>query len=233
MDNHKILVVEDDPNILKLLSYNLKKESFVVAEASSGKKALELLKKEKFDLLILDIMLPEGMSGLDICRNIRADAGLKDTKIMMLTAKGEDVDRIVGFELGADDYVVKPFSPREVMLRIKAILRRQIPSHKQSTVTQGVIRYEDLRLDTANYEAFIKDSKIDLTIMEFKLLMNLIVNKGNVQTRDALLENVWGISSETNTRTIDTHVKKLRSKIGKYSGNIETVRSIGYRFKEK
>ena len=148
------------------------------------------------------------------------------TKILMLTAKGEELDKVLGFELGADDYVVKPFSPRELVLRVKAILKRD-------EFEQDLILFGDIKIDVNNYEAFLGTKKTDLTAMEFKLLLNLLSNKGQVQTREHLLEKVWGASGDISTRTIDTHIKRLRQKLGKYGDNIETIRSVGYRFKDK
>ena len=222
MADKRILIVEDDPNISKLVDYNLTKAGFKTVSVGSGEDAVVMLRKDKFHLVVLDIMLP-GLDGLEICKKIRSDKKLSSTKIIMLTAKGEEVDKLLGFELGADDYVVKPFSPRELVLRVKAVLRR-------SEVPHDLLVFKDLKIDVTNHLATINDKKINLTAMEFKLLDVLVRNRGNVQTRDFLLEEVWGLSSEVTTRTIDTHVKRLRSKLGKYGDSIETVRSIGYRF---
>jgi len=222
--NQKILIVEDDPNISKLVDYNLQKAGFKTIVVDSGEKAVTVLQREKFHLTILDIMLP-GMDGLEICKRIKSNKKLSNMKILMLTAKGEEVDKVLGFELGADDYVVKPFSPRELVLRVKAILRR-------NEIVQDFISHGNLKVDVNNYTVSIDDKKINLTAMEFKFLVALMRNKGNVQTREYLLEEVWNSSSDVTTRTIDTHVKKLRQKLGQYGENIETVRSVGYRFTE-
>jgi two-component system, OmpR family, phosphate regulon response regulator PhoB len=222
--NKKILIVEDDPNISKLVEYNLQKAGFKTVSVDSGEKALTTLLKDKFHLAILDIMLP-GMDGLEICKKIKNNKKLSMMKILMLTAKGEELDKVLGFELGADDYVVKPFSPRELVLRVKAILRR-------NEVAQDLILSDGIKIDVTNHTVYIDDKKADLTAMEFKLLVTLIRNKGNVQTREYLLEEVWASSSDVTTRTIDTHIKRVRQKLGKHGKNIETVRSVGYRFTE-
>ena len=222
MADKRILIVEDDLNISKLVDYNLTKAGFKATSVSSGEDAVAILRKEKFHLVILDIMLP-GLDGIEVCKKIKNDKKLSSTKVIMLTAKGEEVDKVLGFELGVDDYVVKPFSPRELVLRVKAVLRRDENPH-------DLLMFKDLKIDVTNHMVTIDDKKINLTAMEFKLLDVLVRNKGNVQTREFLLEEVWGLSSEVTTRTIDTHVKRLRSKLGKYGDCIETVRSIGYRF---
>lgn len=224
MSSKKILIVEDDPNISKLVDYNLSKAGFKTTVVGTGEDALANINRDKFHLVVLDIMLP-GLDGLDLCKKIKNDPKLSSTKIMMLTAKGEEVDKILGFELGADDYVVKPFSPRELVLRVKAILRR-------NEVQENILEYKDIKVDINNHMTQIAGKKINLTAMEFKLLIVLMRNKGNVQTRDFLLEEVWDTSADVTTRTIDTHIKRLRQKIGKYGKNIETVRSVGYRFIE-
>jgi two-component system, OmpR family, phosphate regulon response regulator PhoB len=225
MASYKILIVEDDPNIAKLVEYNLEKAGFKTKAVGSGEDALAVISKEKFDLMVLDIMLP-GADGLEICKKVKGNKKLSSTKVLMLTAKGEEVDKLLGFELGADDYVVKPFSPRELVLRVKAILRRNEP------VTDDILSYDKLSVDVNNHDVFIGSKKVVLTTMEFKLLTVLLSNKGNVQTREALLERVWDMSSEVTTRTIDTHIKRLRQKLDKYGKNIETVRNLGYRFVE-
>jgi len=224
-ENKKVLIVEDDSNISKLVEYNLQKAGFRTTVSSTGELALVELQKSKFHMVILDIMLP-GIDGLEVCKRIRSNKKFSTTKILMLTAKGEELDKVLGFELGADDYVVKPFSPRELVLRVKAILKRD-------EFEQDLILFGDIKIDVNNYEAFLGTKKIDLTAMEFNLLLNLLSNKGQVQTREHLLEKVWGASGDISTRTIDTHIKRLRQKLGKYGDNIETIRSVGYRFKDK
>lgn len=224
MSYKKILIIEDDPNISKLIDYNLQKAGFKTNTEYSGENVIQILNSEKYHLVILDLMLP-GINGLEVCKKIKNDKRLQSVKILMLTAKGEELDKVLGFELGADDYVVKPFSPRELVLRVKAILRRE-------EISEEVLYYKGLKLEVNNHTVFIDDKKISLTAMEFKLLVSLMRNKNNVQTREYLLEEVWDTSSEVNTRTIDTHIKRLRQKLGVYGKNIETERSVGYRFIE-
>lgn len=222
MEFRKILIVEDDVNISKLLDYNLKNAGFKTTVLYSGERVIDVLKSDKHHLVILDIMLP-GLNGLEICKKIKNDRKLHSTKILMLTAKGEELDKVLGFELGADDYVVKPFSSRELVLRVKAILKRE------ETIVDE-ISYKGIKIDINNHRLYINSEKIPLTAMEFKLLVMLMRNKNNVLTREFLLEEVWGTSSEATTRTIDTHIKRLRQKLKEYGRNIETERSIGYRF---
>jgi two-component system, OmpR family, phosphate regulon response regulator PhoB len=228
MAGERILVVEDDKNIAKLVRYNLEKEGFKVITARTGEEAFGFLDKEKIDLITLDIMLPE-MDGFEICREIKKNEKLAGIPIIMLTAKGEEVDRVVGLELGADDYVVKPFSPRELVLRIKGILKRGKEKDKPE---KEVFVSGNLRIDTGRHSVTADKKEIDLTRMEFKLLSVLMTRKGRVQTRDVLLDDVWGVESALITRTVDTHIKSLRSKLGKYGKLIETVRGIGYKFRE-
>ena len=227
MPKEKILIVEDEKNIAKLIRYNLEKEGYECYMAKSGEGGLETLKKYAIDLMILDIMLP-GIDGFDVCRTIKQDARLKTIPIIILTAKGEEVDRIVGLELGADDYIVKPFSPRELILRIKAILKRGKPEQlKKDILTAG-----DISVNIPNHKVTIKNKEIKLTRMEFKLLATLMERRGRLQDRDKLLNDVWNIDTMINTRTIDTHIKKLREKLRSAGDMIETVRGMGYRFKE-
>lgn len=224
----RILIVEDDKNISKLVKFNLEKASYDCAIAVSGEKALEALDDRSADLIILDIMLP-GMDGYEICRAIKAKEKLKNIPIIMLTAKGEEVDRIVGLELGADDYIVKPFSPRELVLRVKAILKRG----KAESVKKDILVAGDITVDISKHKVTVKDKVIELTQMEFKLLVTLMERRSRVQTRDRLLSDVWDMDSSIDTRTIDTHIKRLREKLGKPGSFIETVRGLGYKFKEE
>ncbi|MFH1190071.1 MAG: response regulator transcription factor [Candidatus Omnitrophota bacterium] len=223
-----ILVVEDDKNISKLVKFNLEKAGYECAVALSGEKALEILDDLPVDLIILDIMLP-GVDGFGICRAIKGKEKLKDIPIIMLTAKGEEVDRIVGLELGADDYMVKPFSPRELALRVKAILKRG----KIENVKKDMLAAGDIAIDIPRHKVTVKDKPVDLTRMEFKLLITLMQRQGRVQTRDRLLSDVWDMDSSIDTRTIDTHIKRLREKLGKAGAFIETVRGLGYKFKDE
>lgn len=228
MSKEKILIVEDDKHISKLVKYNLEKAGFECTVTITGEKALEILDKESVDLIMLDIMLPK-MDGFQACKQIKQDKKLSAVPIIMLTAKGEEVDRIVGFELGADDYVVKPFSPRELVLRVKAILKRK----KHPEITKDILGAGQLIVDITRHKVTIDKKKIELTPMEFKLLVTLMQRKGKAQSRDKLLDDVWDISADVTTRTIDTHIKRLRQKLGKAGKFIETIRGLGYRFSEE
>ena len=227
----KILVIEDEEDLNQTLSFNLENEGYKVTSALKGSEALEILENSSPpDLVILDLMLPD-MPGLDICRHIRSKDSLKNISVIIVTAKGEEVDRVVGFELGADDYIVKPYSVRELMLRIQAQLRRGEKESSQDTSdNEPNISYQDLLIDTSKHKVFLKDKKISLTAKEFTLLKYLIKRADKVQTRDNLLDKVWGYDNSVTTRTVDTHVKRLRSKLGKYGKNIETIRGVGYLF---
>jgi len=224
----KILIIEDDKHISKLVKYNLEKAGFGCAVADDGEEALDALAGQNPDLIILDIMLPK-MDGLEVCRIIKQNTKFKYIPIIMLTAKGEEVDRVVGLELGADDYVVKPFSPRELMLRVKAILRR----HELEESPKDIIKRGSLIIDIPKHRVTVNNKEIKLTPMEFKLLVTLIERNGRIQSRDQLLSDVWDMHSDVFTRTVDTHIKRLREKLGKAGKQIETVRGLGYRFKEE
>ena len=222
----KILVIEDEPDIRKTLEYNLERENFIVTSASSLSDAKEHLAKDNFSLLILDLMLPDG-SGLDLCRELKSDLINESPLILILTAKDDEVDRVVGFELGADDYVTKPFSVRELILRVKAILKRGI--NKPNTV-EVERKFGDLTIDVESHEVFVNNKNIILTALEFRLLNQLVDRRGRVQTRDQLLSDVWGYSSEVTTRTVDTHIKRLREKLGVMGKYVQTIRGVGYKF---
>ena len=224
----RVLIIEDEPDIRKTIDYNLTKESFEVVQASSIAEGEKALAANKIDVIILDLMLPDG-SGLTLCRDIKSDAKTKHIPIIILTAKTEEVDRVVGFELGADDYVTKPFSVRELILRVKAILKRGTDTlqqeHDNTSIEAG-----DLRLNLDAHQAFVRDEEIALTALEFRLLKHLLDRRGRVQTRDQLLEEVWGYSSDVTTRTVDTHIKRLREKLLAAGDCIQTIRGVGYRF---
>ena len=227
----KILVIEDEEDLNQTLSFNLENEGYKVTSALKGSEALEILENASPpDLVILDLMLPD-MPGLDICRHIRSRDNLKNISVIIVTAKGEEVDRVVGFELGADDYIVKPYSVRELMLRIQAQLRRNESSEvTEENSEEGNISFKDLLIDNSKHKVFLSDKKISLTAKEYTLLKYLLIKADRVQTRDILLEKVWGYDNSVTTRTVDTHVKRLRSKLGKYGKNIETIRGVGYIF---
>ena len=223
--SHKIYIVEDEPDIRETLKYNFSNEGFEVFTAPDGEEALSNIKKVLPDVLILDLMLP-GLSGLDVCKSIRADDDIRDMSIIMLTAKGEEIDRVIGFELGADDYVTKPFSVRELILRVKVLLKKQ----RESLVENKLVTFGPIRIDLDAHELKINDKEIVLTALEFKLLQHLVKRKGRVQTKEQLLGDVWGYSAEVTTRTVDTHIKRLREKLGNTSDYIQTIRGVGYRF---
>ena len=225
---HCVLIIEDEPDIRKTIDYNLSKESFKVVQAESIAQGEKALAANKIDVIILDLMLPDG-SGLTLCRDIKSDAKTKHIPIIILTAKTEEVDRVVGFELGADDYVTKPFSVRELILRVKAILKRGIDSPRQENDSFD-IEAGDIRLNLDAHQAFVRDEEIALTALEFRLLKHLLDRRGRVQTRDQLLEEVWGYSSDVTTRTVDTHIKRLREKLLGAGDCIQTIRGVGYRF---
>jgi len=226
MTSH-VLVIEDEPDIRKTIEYNLSKESYKVTLAASIEDGEKALVANKIDLVILDLMLPDG-SGLTLCRDIKSEPKTKHIPVIILTAKTEEVDRVVGFELGADDYVTKPFSVRELILRVKAILKRGVSSPKDAMEAQDI--FGELTINYDEHQAYINGQEISLTALEFKLLKHLINRKGRVQTRDQLLEDVWGYSSNVTTRTVDTHIKRLREKLGSVGDHIQTIRGVGYRF---
>ena len=223
----RILIIEDEPDIRKTIDYNLSKESFKVLQAASIQEGEQILASDKIDLVILDLMLPDG-SGLTLCRDIKSESQTKHIPVILLTAKTEEVDRVVGFELGADDYVTKPFSVRELILRVKAILKRSPAEQDQSVNTE--YSFDGLILNYEAHQAHLDGKEISLTALEFRLLKHLIDRKGRVQSRDQLLEDVWGYSSDVTTRTVDTHIKRLREKLGPFGEHILTIRGVGYRF---
>ena len=225
--SHHILVVEDEPDINKTVSYNLANEGFKPISALNLQEADNHLLSNNISLIILDLMLPDG-SGLDFCKNLKSSNAYKNIPIIIVTAKGDEVDKVVGFELGADDYVTKPFSVRELMLRIKAILKRNV--QEGTTNPNSVFSFEGLSINDDSHEVFVNDKEINLTALEFKLLKHLVDRRGRVQTRDQLLEEVWGYSAHVTTRTVDTHVKRLREKLKDMGSHIQTIRGVGYRF---
>jgi len=223
---HKILVVEDDEDILEVVTFSLEKAGMQVLRARSGLEAVATISREKPDLVILDIMLP-GMDGKEVCRRIRQNESIRSIGILMLTALGEELDRVVGFELGADDYVVKPFSSKELVLRVQAILRRrsQPVGHKE------LVRLPGILIDPDGFSVEVEGKKVHLTATEFNLLYELAHHAGKVLSREVLLERVWGYSYEGYSRTVDTHIKRLRQKLGAAKNRIETLRGMGYRFR--
>lgn len=225
--NRKILVAEDEIDVLNLVATNLKSSGYTVLKAENGESALEQARNAIPALIVLDLMLP-GLSGLEVCKALKSEAPTRLIPIIMLTAKAEEVDRIVGLELGADDYITKPFSPRELVLRVKSVLRRaSAPSD-----TSDIIKLGDIQVDRSRYEVMVRGKPIEFTATEFKLLTLLIERRGRVQSRDSLLNEVWGYESIIDTRTVDTHIRRLREKLGKSADCIETVRGFGYRIVE-
>lgn len=226
----KILVVDDEANIRALVRFNLEKEGFQVVEAEDGDTAVHLARTERPQLVVLDIMLPE-MDGLEVCRVLKRQSETCEIPIIMLTAKSEEIDKIIGLELGADDYLTKPFSTRELVARVKAVLRR---SRKES-ILDGELVVGPLRLNFSRYEAYLGKEKLELTPKEYELLKLFVTNIGKVLTRDYLLEKVWGYEYFGDTRTVDVHIRHLRLKLSgdkNIADAIETVRGVGYRFRE-
>jgi len=223
----KILIIEDDKDIIQLLKHYLEKEGFVVKEAIDGFLGLEKTKLDKFDLIILDIMLPE-MDGFEVCKELRADPKTASIPIIMLTSKAEETDKIVGLELGADDYVTKPFSPKELVARIKAIFRRA----ERKSEKERVYHYGKLFLDVSKHEVIFDNKSIELTSKEFGLLESLLRSKGRVLSRDYLMDEVWGHDYYGGMRTVDVHIRRLREKIPFLSKNIQTIKNMGYKLKE-
>ena len=227
MPKEKILIVDDEKDIVELVEYNLKKEGYRTISAYTGEKALALVKRELPDLIVLDLMLP-GIDGLEVCRMLKKDSHTSRIPVIMLTAKGEETDIVVGLELGADDYVTKPFGVRQLIARIKTVLRRASAAIQE----KDLIKINDLAIDSAKYEAALKGKLLALTSTEFKLIRCLAENPGRVFTRDQLLNRVWGDETFIVDRAVDVHIRRLRKKLGKASDLIVTVRSIGYKFRE-
>ena len=225
--NVNILVIEDEPDIRRNLEYNLGREGFKASSVGSLDEANEKLKSKKFDLILLDLMLPDG-SGLDLCKKIKSNSETEATPIIILTAKDDEVDKVVGFELGADDYVTKPFSVRELILRVKAILKRSDTKTKE--VVEVERQFGDLKIDVNSHEVHVDSQLIELTALEFRLLKELVDKRGRVQSRDQLLSEVWGYNAEVTTRTVDTHIKRLREKLGSMGKYVQTIRGVGYKF---
>jgi len=224
----RILVVEDEPDIVEVLRYNLGREDFVVEVATRGDEALEAVRRQPPDLVVLDLMLP-GLDGLEVLRTLRRDKATRSLPVLLLTARGEEIDRVVGLELGADDYVTKPFSPREVTLRIRAILRR---GEEPGEAAADLIERGDVVLDLGAHRVLVAGEPVSLTATEFRLLRILMQRRDRVQTREQLLTEAWGYSEEVDSRTVDTHVRRLRRKLGDAADRIETVVGVGYRFRD-
>jgi two-component system phosphate regulon response regulator PhoB len=227
---NKILIIEDEPDIRTTLEYNLRKDGFDVIGVGSLGEARTAMNSSSFSMILLDLMLPDG-SGLDLCREIKGNKELSSTPIIILTAKDDEVDKVVGFELGADDYVTKPFSVRELILRIKAVLKRGVAPKAELVEVER--QFGDLTIDVDSHEVFVNSVQVTLTALEFRLLKQLVDRRGRVQSRDQLLSDVWGYSSDVTTRTVDTHIKRLREKLGTMGKYIQTIRGVGYKFSRK
>ena len=228
VSSKRILIVEDENDVVDLLTLNLGKAGgFLISKAGDGATGLTKARAEKPDFIILDLMLPK-IPGLEVCKILKSEAATRHIPILMLTARAEEIDRVVGLECGADDYVTKPFSPREIVLRIKAILRRGATEEADDRLSAGPIT-----IDPARHEVLVNGKRVELTSLEFKLLRTLMQRRGRVQERDRLLNEVWGYESVIDTRTVDTHVRRLREKLGKAGEVVETVRGFGYRVRDK
>ncbi|MBI3415366.1 MAG: response regulator transcription factor [Verrucomicrobia bacterium] len=223
----KILVVDDEPDAIELIRFNLNAAGYEVITAEDGEEALKRARATAPDLILLDIMLPE-VDGLEVCKILRRDPATSAIPIIMLTAKAAEIDRVLGLELGADDYVTKPFSPRELVLRIKSRLRRNQPNETKA----DQIRLGELHIDIPRHQVLVQGKEIDLTATEFKLLTVLAQRRGRVQSRDQLLQDVWEYDNMIDTRTVDTHMRRLREKLGRAAKYLDTVRGVGYRFVE-
>ena len=223
---HKVLIVDDEPDALELIAFNLKGAGLDVITAADGNEALKKASQHAPDLIVLDVMLPE-VDGLEVCKVLRRDRKTTGIPILMLTAKAAEIDRVLGLELGADDYVTKPFSPRELVLRVKRLLRAPQPANAGA---KELFEWKDLSIDIPRHRVSVKGKAIDLTATEFKLLVTLIERRGRVQSRDQLLQDVWEYDTAIDTRTVDTHMRRLREKLGPASKYLDTVRGVGYRF---
>jgi two-component system phosphate regulon response regulator PhoB len=226
--SQRILVAEDEADVLELIATNLKSAGFTVLKVEDGESALQQTRSAAPALVVLDLMLP-GLSGLEVCKALKSDSATKAIPIIMVTAKAEEVDRIVGLELGADDYITKPFSPRELVLRVKSVLRRAAAPSEAA----NILKLGDIQVDRARYEVLVRGKPMEFTATEFKLLTLLMERRGRVQSRDALLNDVWGYENIIDTRTVDTHIRRLREKLGRSADCIETIRGFGYRVTEK
>lgn len=227
MTNKKVLIVDDEEHIRELIKFNLKKEGYDTDVAVNGTEALKIIREIKFDLILLDLMLPE-IDGLEVCKEIRRNEETSDIPVMMITAKGEEFDKVLGLELGADDYITKPFSIRELMARVKALLRRSNVKKEEN-----IIKFGDVVVNFKTREVIKGNQNVELTLKEFELLKLLVKNKGNILTRELLLDKIWGYEYIGETRTVDVHIRHLRKKIESDDKNpqyIQTIRGVGYKF---
>lgn len=228
--NNRILLVDDDQELLAALELKLDKEGFQVETAPDGEVALEIIKKKLPDLVILDVNMPK-VNGMEVCKTLRSDEQTRDLAVIMLTARDDEIDRVLGLEFGADDYVTKPYNARELILRIKALLKRIFPV-QNNPATKNIFQIGTLSIDTNKHEVCVGKDVVELTLTEFKLLAHLIQNQGKIKTRDFLLEQIWEYGDGVFSRTIDTHIQRLRAKLGDTGKYIKTVRGVGYRFEK-
>jgi two-component system, OmpR family, phosphate regulon response regulator PhoB len=229
----RVLLIDDEPDLRQLVTFNLRDAGFEVDAVGSGQAGLALAARIRPSVVVLDLMLPD-ISGVEVCRSLRADALLADVAVLMLTARGDEFDRVLGFEVGADDYVVKPFSVRELVMRVRALARRTAERRtaRATTGSDRKLRWKGLELDPVRHRVFIDDEELQLRPLEFKLIHMLLEHPGRVFTRGQLLQEVWSISGEASSRTVDTHVRRLRERLGAYGDAVETVHGFGYRLKE-
>jgi two-component system phosphate regulon response regulator PhoB len=239
MSQQRVLIVDDEDDLRRLVDFNLRAVGLDTLQAPTGTEALRLAERERPDLVILDLMLPD-LQGMEVCRRLKQNPATREIPVLILSARGDEIDRVVGFEVGADDYVVKPFSVRELTLRVKAILKRASledeltpsPSSPEPPQPQDELRFGPQKIDRTRHRAWCGDDELGLTVLEFKLLVAFITRRGRVLTRDRLLEEVWEMDAGVTTRTVDTHIKRLRQKLGEAARYLETVRGVGYRFSE-
>jgi two-component system phosphate regulon response regulator PhoB len=229
----RILLVDDEPDLRQLVTFNLREAGFDVDAVGSGQAGIALAGRIHPAVVVLDLMLPD-VSGMEVCRTLRADPVLGDVAVLMLTARGDEYDRVLGFEVGADDYVVKPFSVRELVMRVRALARRTAERRAARAITGSSreLRWNGLELDPVRHRVFANGTELQLRPLEFKLIQILLEHPGRVYTRAQLLEEVWGISGEASSRTVDTHVRRLRERLGSCGEAVETVHGFGYRLKE-
>jgi len=223
---NRVLLIEDDPDIQGILTFNLKRAGYEVQAVARGDDGLRLARNGRYDLILLDLMLPD-ISGTDVCKQLKREDVTRSIPVMIVSARGDEVDRVLGLELGAEDYIVKPFSVRELLLRVQSLLKRGAPAPAE---LKQAVEFGALRVDREAYRVWVRDSEVPLTALEFRLLLALYDRRGRVQSRSLLLDDVWGIQASIDTRTVDTHIKRLREKLGPAREYIETVRGVGYRF---
>ena len=231
--SERILLVDDEPDLRQLVTFNLRDAGFDVDAVGSGQAGLALAAKIRPAVIVLDLMLPD-LSGMEVCRLLRADSVLADVAVLMLTARSDEYDRLLGFEVGADDYVVKPFSVRELVMRVRALARRTAERRaaRAATGEDRKLHWRGLELDPVRHRVFLDNAEVQLRPLEFKLIQLLLEHPGRVFTRAQLLEEVWGVTGDASSRTVDTHVRRLRERLGTYGDVVQTVHGFGYRLKE-